>query len=303
MLVQSLVDSLSVHAPAKLNLFLNVLGRRPDGYHELETLMVSVGIYDTLRFRPAADGAVTLRCADIRHGTSHPAVPAGDLPVGPDNLICRAAELLRQSTGCTRGVCIDLFKRIPLAAGLAGGSSDAAAALVGLNRFWNLGLSHSELHDLAARLGSDIPFFLSPTPAAICRGRGERVEPLRLPLGLHFVIARPPTGLSTAQVFQNYRPSPAPHSVAAFADSLQTGHLARAATLFHNSLQEPAERLNPDVSRLKAAFARLPFLGHQMSGSGTSYFGLCSSQRQARQLSTRLRAARLGDVFAARSRP
>lgn len=290
-------------APAKLNLFLKVLGRRADGFHDLETLMVSVGLYDTLQFAADSSGSIQLRCCDAGSPLRSAAAVEHQLPTGSGNLVVRAAELLREVTGTSLGARIELVKRIPLAAGLAGGSSDAAATLAGLNRLWNLGLSLAELQPLAARLGSDVPFFLCPTGAAICRGRGEIIEPLALPLRMHFVIARPRTGLSTALVFQHCRPAPLAWSAAALADCLKQGRLARAAKSLHNSLQEPAEKLNAEVTQLKTAFARQPFLGHLMSGSGTSYFGLCATRHQARHLSSRLRATRLGDVFVAQSRP
>ncbi len=302
MLCRGQNTSVTVFAPAKLNLFLKVLGKRVDGYHELETLMVSVGLYDTLVFSDVPSGQLQLSCSD--GGQRNSWAPARQLPGnGSDNLVLRAAELLRSATGTSRGARIELVKRIPLAAGLAGGSSDAAATLWGLNRLWNLGLSIPELMSLAARLGSDIPFFLCSTPAAICRGRGEVVEPLPLPARFWFVIARPPTGLSTAEVFRHCRPSPITWTAEELAQCLSRGRLQAAAGLFHNALEEPAERLNADVTRLKTAFARQPFAGHMMSGSGTSYFGLCRSRRQGVQLAARLKGTRLGDVFVVSSRP
>lgn len=295
-------EIVTIFAPAKLNLFLKVLGKRADGYHELETLMVSVGLYDTLTFSDDPSGRLQLTCADsapLRSGAVKRDIPGA----GPDNLVLRAAELLRTATGTARGAAIHLCKRIPMAAGLAGGSSDAAATLWGLNRLWNLGLSTPELAALSSRLGSDIPFFLCSTTAAICRGRGEVVEPLRLPGRFWFVIARPPSGLSTAEVYRHCHPAAIDWSAADLAQRLFAGRLQQAAGLFHNSLQEPAERLNREVTRLKAAFARQPFAGHLMSGSGSSYFGLCRSRRQAGQLASRLAATRLGDVFVVSNRP
>ncbi len=290
-----------VLAPAKLNLFLRVLGKRPDGYHELETLMLSVGLYDTLTLTDGADGELRLACFD---GAPRRRDVRRELPgAGGDNLVLRAAELLRNKTGCPRGARIELVKRIPMAAGLAGGSSDAAATLLGLNRLWQLGLSATELQLLGAELGSDIPFFLGSSPAAICRGRGEIVEPVPLPGRFWFVIARPPAGLSTAEVYRHCRPSSVTWCAADVVKHLARGRLMSAAGLFHNALTEPAERLSGDVTRTKAAFARQPFAGHSMSGSGSAWFGLCRSKPQAFHLAARLKAARLGDVFVASSRP
>src|SRR4051794_37573720 len=144
-----------VWAPAKVNLYLEVLAKRPDGYHEIATLMVAINLHDTLEFKEEFSGEIRLTC-------NQP-----ELTTGPDNLIVRAAELLNQRTGCRRGVAIRLTKRIPLAAGLAGGSTDAAAALIGLNDLWQLGLTSGELARLGAELGSDCAFFFA-TPAAWC---------------------------------------------------------------------------------------------------------------------------------------
>src|SRR5437868_1794746 len=140
-------DAGLVWAPAKVNLYLEVLAKRSDGYHEIATLMVAVSLYDALEFKEEISGEILLQCDQPGLGT------------GPENLVVRAALLLRERTGCTRGVHIRLAKRIPLAAGLAGGSTDAAATLTGLNDLWHLGLKTSELTALAAELGSDVAFF------------------------------------------------------------------------------------------------------------------------------------------------
>lgn len=287
-------------APAKLNLFLKVLGKRADSYHELETLMVSLDLCDTLRFSPDPSNVLSLRCFDAG---AHRATGSRSVPEGTDNLILRAAELLRRETGVSAGARIELYKRIPMAAGLGGGSSDAAATLAALNLLWNLNLSSADLQTLAARLGSDIPFFLSQAVAAICRGRGEQIEPVSFPLSLHFVVARPQSGLSTADVYRQCRPAEIAWTADEFAGALRSWRLHDVAGRLHNSLQEPAERLNSDVVQLRRVFSTQPFLGHQMSGSGTSYFGLCATRRHAHRLAARIRANRLGDVFIASSRP
>ena len=184
---------------------------------------------------------------------------------------------------------------------MGGGSSDAAATLAGLNRFWELGLTRAELLDLAAQLGSDIGFFLGGSSTAVCRGRGELVEPLRLPTCLHFVVARPSTGLSTPQVFKQCRPGDSEQSVDALIESLSRPGLDRMVRLLLNDLQSPAEELNDDVRRLRRRFDELPVLGHQMSGSGTSYFGICASSRHAQTVAARLRASGVPWVHAVRS--
>ncbi|MGQ0634900.1 MAG: 4-(cytidine 5'-diphospho)-2-C-methyl-D-erythritol kinase [Planctomycetaceae bacterium] len=301
MLFRHQTVGVAVDAPAKLNLFLKVVGRRSDGYHDLETLMVSVGLYDTVRAFDAPGEQLSLVCFDAARTLRE---PRRELPpADAGNLVLKAATLLAQHAGIRRGARLELTKRIPMAAGLAGGSSDAAATLVALNRLWGLRLPLVEMQRLGAALGSDVPFFLCNSAAAVCRGRGEIVEPLAVGRRLHFVVARPPTGLSTALVFQNCQPSRQSISVELLAREIGRGRLERMARSFHNTLQEPAERLNPEVTRLRRWFSRQPFAGHLMSGSGSSYFGLCRSRTQALQLASRLRAARLGDVFVAGCRP
>src|SRR5262249_6194113 len=157
--------------------------KRPDGYHDIATLMVALQLHDTLAFRAASNVALT--CSDSR------------LPVDSDNLVLKAAMLLQKRTGCNRGASIHLTKQIPMGAGLGGGSADAAATLAGLNELWQLGLSKLELAMLGGEIGSDIPFFFH-TPAAWCTGRGEIVAPLELPSPLHFVLLCPTFGMATA---------------------------------------------------------------------------------------------------------
>ncbi len=197
-----------VWAPAKVNLFLEVLAKRSDGYHALETLMVTAGLFDTLVLRNTAAGEVALTC-------SNPALSAGE-----DNLVVRAIRLLQQRTGCTRGCRMRLVKRIPMAAGLGGGSTDAAAALAGLNRLWQLGLDNDALAQLGGELGSDVPFFFHG-PAGWCTSRGEIVTPV--PVGGRFdlVLLCPAFGLSTAEVYRHVSVPGQPESGTAIRDALR----------------------------------------------------------------------------------
>ncbi len=266
----------AVWAPAKVNLFLELTARRPDGYHELRTLMVAVGLYDTLEF--AAAPSIRLSCSD----------PA--LTTGPENLIVRAAELLRRHTGYAGGADVRLTKRIPLAAGLAGGSTDAAATLVGLNRLWGLGLGADELAALAAELGSDVAFFLRP-PAAWCTGRGEEVSPWPLGARLHLVLVCPPFGLSTAAVYRGARVPDAPESGDAIRQAVRAGDVESVGRLLHNRLQEPAERLRPELADYRRRLAALGPAGCLMSGSGSTVFALCRDAPDARRLAAAARAA------------
>jgi 4-diphosphocytidyl-2-C-methyl-D-erythritol kinase len=270
-------DAVLVRAPAKVNLFLEVLAKRSDGYHDIASLMVAVSLYDTLIFREDSSGQIQLSC-DLPH-----------LSTGPDNLVCRAADLLRRRTGCTRGAAIRLHKRIPMAAGLAGGSTDAAATLDGLNRLWELGLSARELAVLGAEIGSDVPFFFS-TPAAWCTGRGEKTTPWLLGRTLHLVLVCPAAGLSTADVYRGVTVPEQPESGDEIRQAVADGNVEEIGRRLHNRLQPAAERLCPPIAALDDRLARLGPAGQLMSGSGTSLFALCRDHGEALRLARRLRA-------------
>lgn len=297
------LPALVVQAPAKLNLFLEILGKRADGYHELETLMITVGIYDTLSFTEEDSEEIGLRVVDAGRRSASLRAESELIPTGSENLVVRAALLLRQFAGLKRGVRIALWKRIPAAAGLAGGSSDAAATLVALNRLWKLGLATSELCSLAGQLGSDVAFFVTGQSAAVCRGRGEIVEPMTLPFGMHFVVVRPHSGLSTAAVYRNFKPAATTKQAEGLVEAFQSGRLDRAGETLHNALEPTACELNPDVKRVKSELKKLPVLGELMSGSGTACFALCANQAAARQAAARLRAMGIGHAWEVTSRP
>jgi 4-diphosphocytidyl-2-C-methyl-D-erythritol kinase len=223
-----------------------------------------------------------------------------DVPRDGKNLVWRAIDLLRRRTGATQGAKLRLIKRIPTAAGLGGGSSDAAAALVAANWGWKLHLSLPELAALAAELGSDVPFFLQGGPA-ICRGRGEQIEPAA-GLGLmHFAVVRPPQGLATAAVYGSCRPSESPKGSQPLIDALRQGDARRSGQLLFNRLQAAAEQLSPWITMLARLMAAEDCLGHGMSGSGTAYFGMFRGTSQARRVARRLRARDIGCVVAVQS--
>ena len=314
-----------IQTPAKLNLFLELLAKRPDGFHEIETLMTAINIYDRLYVTSLSEGQTQLTCrwasgmealATSRNGnmssrTRNDTIANLEaLPTGSDNIVWKAVDELRKRAGIAAdkapGIAIHLVKRIPAAAGLGGASSDAAAALVAANRLWRLGLTREQLAEVAAAIGSDVPFFLSRRTTgagmAICRGRGERIEPLVGMPTMHFVVTRPPTGLSTPKVYQRCQVPPQPQSVEPLVARLRSGDRS-ASELLVNRLQPPAEELSPWISRLSSLFASMDCIGHQMSGSGSSYFGICRNARQARRLASRVRAAGFGFTFQAKTAP
>jgi 4-diphosphocytidyl-2-C-methyl-D-erythritol kinase len=268
-----------VRAPAKVNLFLEVLGKRADGYHEIATLMAAVSLYDTLEFKEEPSGALRLRC------------DAPELTTGPDNLVLKAAALLRRHTGCSRGTDVRLTKRIPMAAGLGGGSTDCAAALEGLNRLWRLGLARDELARLGGELGSDVPFFFH-TPAAWCTGRGEVVAPLAPGRPLDFVLAKPAVGLATAEVYRGVAVPERPETGDEMRRAFAAGDVEEIGRRLHNRLQDVAEQLRPEIAdglgRLKAQGPA----GQMMSGSGTCLFALCRDAGEAQRVARGLTGSR-----------
>ncbi len=292
MIVRQTADGVEILAPAKLNLYLEILGKRPDGYHEIETLMVAVNLHDRLTFADDPSGAVTLLCDDPK------------LPTGGGNLVVKAAERLKAATGCSKGASIGLNKVIPAEAGLAGGSSDAAATLVGLDRLWGLNTPADRLGSVAAEVGSDVAFFLQGS-AAVCRGRGEQVEPISLKGPLHFVLVCPPVGVSTADVYMNLTPPDRPRSIGAVIEALDHGGPAELGRSLFNRLQPTAESIRPALTRVRDALADLkhdlefgpPLLeGHLMSGSGSAYFGLARDLNAAHLAAGRLETLGLGSV-------
>lgn len=316
----------SIASPAKVNLFLEVVARRPDGFHELATLFARIdptdpgsgGLVDALEFRPAAEGIESLEWIEDYApeilGSGVAGLPREPLPPAPapaDNLALRAVRALREATGVRAGLRMRLIKRIPPASGLGGGSGNAAAALQGAARVWGVRVSTAELHRLGTLLGSDVPFFLPTTDdetspdrfasAASATGRGEILTPVAGLAGLHLTIVRPPVGLSTPAVFRRCTPAAHPRSFEPLISSLQAGDSFAAGALLHNGLQGPAETLSPWIGRILTAFERFGLPGTRMSGSGSACFGLCRDADQARDVAAALRAAGLGRVWAVRT--
>jgi len=256
-------------APAKVNLFLEIKGKRADGFHEVATLMVAVDLCDELTLAPAADVTLT--------------TDAAGLATGPENLVCRAATALRAHAGITAGAAMHLTKRIPWAAGLGGGSSDAAAALRGLNRLWNLNLPPGELAAVAATLGSDVPFFLGG-PAAWCTGRGEIITPAGVGGAFDLVLVKPDFGLATADVYRRLRVPENPIDGAAARAALAAGDAEALGRVLHNRLEGPAFELAPAVADWRRRLDAYKAAGTLMSGSGSCLFALCRNPEEARRV-------------------
>jgi 4-diphosphocytidyl-2-C-methyl-D-erythritol kinase len=297
-------------APAKLNLFLEIRGRRCDGYHEIETLMVAINLFDTLYFQAVSEKSLRLSSRWVagypqgrvaaESAEDRPAL--GDIPAGAENSAYRAVEQLRRRAGIEEGARLVLVKRIPSAAGLGGASSDAAAALVAANEGWRLGWPRERLAEIAADVGSDVPFFLH-AGTAVCRGRGEKVSPVPFARRLHFVVIRPPAGLATADVYRRVVPPENPVAIEPLVDALERGAVAMAGARLVNRLESAATALSPWPERLRDALGRLGLPGWGMTGSGSSYFGLCRHARHARRMAEALRGWQPGGVFTAASLP
>jgi len=307
--VRNIAGGVEILTPAKLNLFLEVLARRDDGYHEIQSLIVPITLFDRLTFRENSRGQLNLTCQwacgleKRRHAqqpTHGPTAHSGSLPEGHDNIAVRAVDLLRRRAGIAAGASLQLIKRIPMAAGLGGGSSDAAAALLAANRVWKLDWSHERLSQLAAEVGSDVPFFLD-TGVALCEGRGERIRRISGIGRIDFVVACPAEGLSTADVYRECKPAAQPHSAETLVAALRRGSRRGLRDLMTNRLEPAAQRLAPSVRVLRTELEKRNCVAVQMSGSGTACFGICNNAQHAGRVAGQMRSLGYERVFTARS--
>jgi 4-diphosphocytidyl-2-C-methyl-D-erythritol kinase len=265
---------LVLQAAAKVNLGLEILGRRDDGYHEIATVMQAVDLSDRL----IIEDAETL---EFRTGSP-------DVPADGANLAARAAATLRDAAGSSRGAKIVLDKRIPVAAGLGGGSADAAAVLIGLNRLWGLRWSSERLAEVAVRLGMDVPFFLRGG-VAVGTGRGERLRSIDGG-AMALVLVNPGTRVSTAEAYG--RVTPALYSdgerVRALTRTIGSRDPARIARHLYNALEDAVGPAQPEIGRVEEALRAAGALGVAMSGSGPTVFGVARSWDHARQIRARV---------------
>ena len=276
--------SLEKKSPCKVNLILNILGRRADGFHALETVMQTVPVWDRLTFDRAATG-VTLTC-------THP-----ELPVDARNLVHRAATSFLAAAGIADGVRIHLEKNLPLAGGIGAGSANAAVTFSALNELFGSPLPVAKLHELAAALGSDIPFFLYDHPA-LATGRGEIIRPLaNFPAlrGRAFFLAHPGFGISTPWSYQNLARFPAalngmPGRAEKLVAALQGNDLRAAGAEFYNSLEAPAFDKFPVLALYQEFLREHGALAALMSGSGSTTFALAENLAAAENLAERFQS-------------
>jgi len=278
-------QSIWVATPAKINLFFELLGKRGDGFHEIETVMSTVSLFDDIQFSARSDGL--LRLDIFQQGCT----ATEQIPTDHSNLILKSMLRLRDRFGSPNMGCdVFLRKRIPSAAGLGGASGNAAGAILAANRIWKLGLSMEELHSVAAEIGSDVPFFLIGGTCC-CTGRGEVIEPKEVPAGMAIVIAKPTEGLSTASVYGKCSVPSQPYGFGALLQNLQTGRWSHVGRHLFNRLETFAISMTPAIGKLKEIFDQLNCVGHQMSGSGSSYFGIfrnTADARRAAKIATRV---------------
>jgi 4-diphosphocytidyl-2-C-methyl-D-erythritol kinase len=275
-------------APAKINLSLDVLHKRPDGYHEVEMVMTMVDLADRIEMQEMARDTIIISSQ------------AGYIPLDEKNLAFQAARLIKDRYDVKQGVYIHLDKRIPVAAGLAGGSSDATATLRGLNRLWNLNIPNEELQVLGAELGSDVPFCVTGG-TALATGRGEKLEHITAPPQCWVVLAKPPINVSTSEIYGKLNANGIKHhpSTEGVLSAIRDKQFDRLCDNLGNVLEEVTLDLYPEVRHLKECMQRLGADGVLMSGSGPTVFGLVSKEAKVARIYNGLRGF-CKDVYAVR---
>jgi 4-diphosphocytidyl-2-C-methyl-D-erythritol kinase len=278
---------LLIKAPAKINLTLDVLHKREDGYHEVEMVMTTVDLSDRIEL------------SDIRENEIQVVSQNRFVPDDQRNLAYQAALLVKNRFGIQRGVSIGIDKMIPVAAGLAGGSSDAAATLRGLNRMWNLGLSIDELAELGAEIGSDVSFCVYGG-TALAKGRGEKITHLPAPPNCWVILAKPSVGVSTADVYRNLDLTRIEHpNTKGMIDALKQGNYNSICRHTGNVLESVTLKTNPEVLQIKEQMERFGADAVLMSGSGPTVFGLVQYESRLQRIYNGLRGF-CGQVFVVR---
>jgi 4-diphosphocytidyl-2-C-methyl-D-erythritol kinase len=286
------LKEIRIESPAKVNLFLEVLGKRENGYHNVETVLETVDLCDDIILKEIKEG--------IEIESDFPS-----LPLGRENLAYQAAFLLKKRLGLKKGIQLTINKRIPLASGLGGGSSNGASVLLGLNKLWDLDLSYEELLGLAREIGADVPFFLRKG-RALGRGRGDELWPLPQSPTLHFILIFPGFEISAEWAYKNLRACPPKLDLSAEASpqagerrrdltkerqsikmilsALKSGDMGKVANSIYNRLEEVVIPKHPLIARIKERFLELGARGTLMSGSGSSVFGLAEDGKRAKEI-------------------
>ena len=266
------MEQITRKAYAKINLVLDVTGRLPNGYHEVSMVMQNVGIHDTLTFTKRGDEQIVLTTSD------------GQLPLGEDNLIYKAVLLLRELTGNKDGVTIHLEKRIPVAAGMAGGSTDAAAALYGMNQMFDLGLNMEQLKERGVKIGADVPYCLM-RGTALAEGIGEKLTALPPMPKCPVLVAKPSVAVSTKFVYENlHLENDPPHpDIDRLLEDIRKKDLQSTAQDMGNILETVTVAHYPEIASLKEIMKEHGALNALMSGSGPTVFGLFEDEKTAKR--------------------
>ncbi len=275
-----------LRSPAKLNLFLKVLNKRPDGFHNIVTVFERINLSDELLFESNRGGALRIHC-------THPHVP-----LGHKNLVFKAAQLLRKDFGINAGADITIKKRIPVAAGLAGGSSNAATALIGLNRLWRLHLSRKRLISYARQIGSDVAFFLHDCPWGLGTQRGDEIKELRIKAKLWHILVVPRLKMYSREVYEGLKLelTRKDDDVNIFIHHLGKNRLDEIGRLLVNDLERVIIRLCPNLECLRQRLKSLNTKGVVISGSGPAIFGITGTEKEAERIRKML-SKRFSQVF------
>lgn len=272
------MTTIELKSPAKLNLYLKVTGKRRDGFHELKTIFERIDLVDNLQFTSNSSGKIIIRCA-------HPQVPRG-----PKNLVYKVADLLKRDFRISNGVEIRIEKIIPVAAGLAGGSSNAATTLLGLNQLWRLQLGQKELVGYAKQIGSDVPFFLYNCSWALGTGRGDVISPLKINAKLWHVLVVPKMRMLTPKVYgaMNLKLTKSGDDVNILTRYLAKNETVKVGSLLRNDLEGPISLLKPNLLKMKRKIGALNTAGTAFSGSGPSIFSVVESKKSAIEIYNQL---------------
>jgi 4-diphosphocytidyl-2-C-methyl-D-erythritol kinase len=295
------VNRTTVHSYAKLNLHLNILGKRKDNYHDIETLFERISLSDKIILKILPDG-------EIKVSSNLPGLPQDD-----SNLAFKAARILQKAYGIGKGVDIRIIKRIPVGSGMGGGSSNAAAVLSGLNKLWGLNVGRQKLVNLAKKIGADAPFFIYNSPFALGKGRGDRITPLRALNKLKFwhVIIVPRISVSTPFIYRKWDKlkvssraltqalTMGKNNVNILSSALKKNNLSLIEKAIFNGLEQVTASVYGQIGKIKEELARLGQRAVLMSGSGPTVFCFVSSRKEGQRLYAQLKKNRFWQVFVA----
>jgi len=284
------MSEITLQSPAKLNLYLKVINKRPDGFHNIVTLFERIDLFDDLSFCSKQNEGIKIFC-------DHPHVP-----IGPKNLVYKAAKMLKEDFKVKGGVEIRINKRIPVAAGLAGGSSNGATALMGLNKVWKLGLSREKLLPYARRLGSDVAFFLYNCSWGLGTSRGDEIEGLKLKAKLWHILVVPRIKIYSRDVYSRHKLQLTKRNdnVNILIRNLSNGNILGLGSLLSNDLEIDVVNICPKLLDLKEKLKSFNSLGVMVSGSGPSVFGVTATKKEAQEIAKSL-SKRFSQVFVVRT--